>query len=417
MAKPLINITLRQAITFAFFLVLYEFLTYIANDMIMPGMLKVVTSFHGQESDVANSLTAYILGGASLQLILGPVSDRYGRRVVMIFGACLFFLCTVGIGCSNSMVQFMAGRFFQGMGLCFICVVGYATLQELFAEKDAVRIIALMANVATIAPLLGPLLGAFIVYYASWRLIFVSVGLFALFALWGLWKYMPETVGVERLDSLNMDPVPLNTRTICRNYLILCMNPSYMLGCVVLGLVGAPCIVWIALSPILLVKVAHLSVIQYGLWQIPIFGACILGSYLLSKRTHDNTIEKVIVEGVFALTAGLFLLFLLPFCFGEAYYWMLPGIIFYFFGIGFVTAPLTRFILFSTSVMKGTASALMSMMQMCIQAVGLTLANVLYGSHHNLVLAEYCFGIGILSVLFLKISFVVHSKSLHHNRP
>ena len=102
MARLLINITRRQAFFFAAFLVLYEFLTYIANDMIMPGMLQVVASFHGPESAVALSLTAYVLGGASLQLVLGPMSDRFGRRPVMLFGASLFFVCTILIACSDS---------------------------------------------------------------------------------------------------------------------------------------------------------------------------------------------------------------------------------------------------------------------------------------------------------------------------
>ena len=116
MAGLLINISRKQAMIYAVFLVLYEFLTYIANDMIMPGMISVVKSFHGPESAIATSLTLYVLGGASLQLFLGPISDRHGRRPVMIFGACLFFLCTVFIAASNSMDQFLMARFFQGMG-------------------------------------------------------------------------------------------------------------------------------------------------------------------------------------------------------------------------------------------------------------------------------------------------------------
>ena len=156
MSQPLINITRKHAYMFAFYLVVYEFLTYIANDMIMPGMINVVASFHGPESAIASSLTAYVLGGASLQLFLGPISDRYGRRPVMLFGAGFFFLCTVFIACSNSIDQFLAARFFQGMGLCFIVVIGYSALQEIFAEMDAIRLISIMANVSITAPLLAP---------------------------------------------------------------------------------------------------------------------------------------------------------------------------------------------------------------------------------------------------------------------
>ncbi|WP_269570055.1 MFS transporter [Legionella tunisiensis] len=90
MSQPLINISRRQALYFASFLVLYQFLVYIANDMIMPGMLQVTTFFHAPESAIATSLTVYVLGGASLQLFLGPISDRFGRRPVMLAGALIF---------------------------------------------------------------------------------------------------------------------------------------------------------------------------------------------------------------------------------------------------------------------------------------------------------------------------------------
>ena len=112
MAQLLINISRKQAFVYAKFLVLYEFLTYIANDMIMPGMIKVVESFHGSESAVATSLTAYVLGGASLQLFLGPLSDRFGRRPVMLFGALLFFIFTLLIASTTTIDQFLIARFF-----------------------------------------------------------------------------------------------------------------------------------------------------------------------------------------------------------------------------------------------------------------------------------------------------------------
>lgn len=292
MAQPLIPITRKQALVFACFLVLYEFLTYVANDMIMPGMLKVVESFKGPETAVATSLTAYILGGASLQLFLGPISDRYGRRPVMLSGALLFLLCTAAIACSNSIDQFLVARFFQGMGLCFIGVIGYATLQEIFAEMDAIRLIAIMANVSTIAPLLGPLLGAAFIHYFSWRLIFVLIGTFALFALWGLWRFMPEPIGQTKRDGQKIQRVSLAPRTVFNNYKNLFTNAPFMFGSIALGLMGLPCVAWIALAPVILIADAKLSVIQYGLWQVPLFGATIMGNWVLQRLTHRGTVKK-----------------------------------------------------------------------------------------------------------------------------
>ncbi|WP_028389587.1 MFS transporter [Legionella fairfieldensis] len=401
MGQPLINITRKQAMVFAAFLVLYEFLTYIANDMIMPGMLKVVSSFNAPESAIATSLTTYIMGGASLQLFLGPLSDRYGRRPVMIAGALIFFLFTALIASSNSMSQFLAARFFQGMGLCFIGVIGYATLQEIFAEMDAIRLISIMANVAILAPLAGPLVGGAFVDYFSWRWIFILIDIFALFALWGLWQFMPEPIGQTKRNGEKIHSISLSPKIVATNYKKLLVNPSFILGSLAVGLMSLPCVAWIGLSPIMLVTDAKLSNIQYGLWQLPIFGATILGNWFLQRLTRHGSLKKILLIGSLLLVLGLLVVYGLPLISNDYFISLIPGLIIYFFGLGIASAPLNRLILFSTSVSKGTASALLSMIAMCVQAIGVEIANILYKSHSNMVFALYCASIGIIYFICL----------------
>ena len=76
----------RQALLFPLCLVLYEFSTYIGNDMIQPGMLAVVEQYQAGIDWVPTSMTAYLAGGMFLQWLLGPLSDRIGRRPVMLAG-------------------------------------------------------------------------------------------------------------------------------------------------------------------------------------------------------------------------------------------------------------------------------------------------------------------------------------------
>lgn len=410
MGKPLINISQKQAYIFAGFLVLYEFLTYIANDMIMPGMIHVVETFNGPESAVATSLTAYILGGASLQLFLGPLSDRYGRRPVMIFGAGLFFICTVYIACSNSIDQFLIARFFQGMGLCFIGVIGYATLQEIFSEMDAIRLIAIMANISILAPLLGPLLGALFIHYFSWRFIFVIIAVFALLALWGLWRYMPEPVGQIKRDGQEIKRVSLSPRTIYLNYKQLLGNKAFIFGSLAMGLLGMPCVAWIALAPVIIIIDAKLTLLQYGLWQLPVFGAAILGNWLLLRLTHLYTVIKIIWIGSIISVVSLIGMFVMPHLMGTNFLWLMPMLITYFFGLGMAGGPLTRFILFSTPVSKGTTSALMNMISMCIQGLGVEGANIIYSTHNNRYFGMYCAIAGIIYLLLLANALFVSKK-------
>lgn len=396
MALPLIPITRKQALLFAVFLVLYEFLTYIANDMIMPGMLDVVAAFHAPESSIATSLTMYILGGASLQLILGPLSDAYGRRPVMIFGALFFFICTIFIACSYSIDSFLLARFFQGMGLCFIGVIGYATLQEIFAEMDAIRLIAVMANVSTIAPLIGPSLGALFIQYFHWRFMFVGIAILALVALWGLWRYMPEPVGQTKSDCQIIAVVSFKLGAIFNNYKALSLNPAFMCGSLALGLLALPCVAWIALAPVILVSEGHLTVIEYGLWQIPLFGALILGNICLHRLTHKTGVFRLIFLGSVVSIVSLLLTYLIPQFYSPNYLSLMPGLIVNFFGLGLTGAPLNRFILFSTPVGKGTTAALESLIGMSIQGLGIEIANRMYASHQNKFFGLFCAGVGIL---------------------
>jgi DHA1 family multidrug/chloramphenicol efflux transport protein-like MFS transporter len=88
----------RQALLFPLCLVLYEFSTYIGNDMIQPGMLAVVEQYNAGIEWVPTSMTAYLAGGMFLQWLLGPLSDRIGRRPVMLTGV-VWFIVTCSPRC------------------------------------------------------------------------------------------------------------------------------------------------------------------------------------------------------------------------------------------------------------------------------------------------------------------------------
>lgn len=145
----------RQALLFPLCLVLYEFSTYIGNDMIQPGMLAVVEQYNAGIEWVPTSMTAYLAGGMFLQWLLGPLSDRIGRRPVMLTGVVWFIVTCLATLLAQNIEQFTLLRFLQGVSLCFIGAVGYAAIQESFEEAVCIKITALMANVALIAPLLG----------------------------------------------------------------------------------------------------------------------------------------------------------------------------------------------------------------------------------------------------------------------
>jgi DHA1 family multidrug/chloramphenicol efflux transport protein-like MFS transporter len=311
------------------------------------------------------------------------------------------------------MNQFLIGRFFEGMGLCFIGVIGYATIQEIFEEMDAIRLIAIMANAAIVAPLLGPLLGAIIIHYASWRVIFIMVACGALIALWGLWRYMPEPVGKTKKDGTQLSATSFSLKTATKNYWALITNQTFSFSALALGLVGIPCIAWIALAPVILIVEAKLTVIQYGLWQLPIFGSTILGNWCLHHLTYKYEINRIIFIGCIILSLGLILMALLPYLYGNNYLYLLPGIIIYFFSLSIINAPLNRLCLYVTPVSKGTASALISLCVMIIGSIGIEIASSFYNLHNNLNFGLYCNAVGLLFLVFMGFAFKAKLKRSH----
>ena len=351
-------------------LVLFEFATYIGNDMIQPGMLAVVANFNAGEEWVPTSMTAYLAGGMFLQWLLGPLSDRRGRRPVMLTGVTFFIITCLAILFVQNIEQFMVMRFLQGISLCFIGAVGYAAIQESFEESVCIKITAMMANVALIAPLLGPLAGAALIHVAPWQSMFVIFAVLAAIALWGLWKSMPETA--SRLGE------PFSMPSLLRDYKHVLKNRQFVCGALAIGFASLPLLTWIAQSPVILISGEGLAAYDYGLLQVPIFGALIIGNVTLARQTGKRTVEYLIKLGAGPMVVGLLIAAAATMFSAHAYLWMTAGLSLYAFGIGVANAGLYRLTLFSSDMSKGTVSAAMGVISMMIFTVGIELAKVAY---------------------------------------
>ncbi|EOV8971936.1 MFS transporter [Cronobacter turicensis] len=388
----------RQALLFPLCLVLYEFSTYIGNDMIQPGMLAVVEQYQAGVEWVPTSMTAYLAGGMFLQWLLGPLSDRIGRRPVMLAGVVWFIVTCLATLLAQTIEQFTVLRFLQGISLCFIGAVGYAAIQESFEEAVCIKITALMANVALIAPLLGPLVGAAWVHAAPWEMMFVLFAALAAISFVGLWRAMPETA--TRLGE------KLSLRELGHDYKAVLKNLRFVSGALAIGFVSLPLLAWIAQSPVIIISGEQMSTYEYGLLQVPIFGALIIGNLVLAKLTARRAVRSLIVMGGWPIVAGLALAALATVISSHSYLWMTAGLSIYAFGIGIANAGLVRLTLFASDISKGTVSAAMGMLQMTIFTVGIEVSKHAWIGGGNALFNLFNFASGLLwlglMVIFLK---------------
>ena len=158
--------------------------------------------------------------------------------------------------------------------MSFIAAVGYAAIQESFEERDAIKVMALMANVSLLAPLLGPVVGAFMIDHVSWHWGFIGIACLAFLSWFGLKAKMPY-------PNISIPKQPLSY--IIDDFKQVLKNKRFVIMTMALPLVSLPLMLWIALSPVILVEELGLSSMQYGLAQFPVLGGLILGNIILLK--------------------------------------------------------------------------------------------------------------------------------------
>lgn len=360
-----------KTVFFPLALALFTLIVYMGNDLMLPAMVRVTQDFNVGPEWAPTSMSAYLFGGALLASIWGPLSDQLGRRKVFLFGTVFFIICCLVILLAQNIEQFMFLRVLQGTALTLIAAVGFATVQEAYEENQAIKVMALMANISLIAPLLGPVLGAVLIEYVSWHWGFVGIALFAALALLGLFLYMPETVDLSQRQKHTI-------KSVIHDFLGLYTSKHFLILALSGPLVGLPIMLWIALSPVFLMSTLGLSSYEYALSQMPVLGSLILGNLLLTRWVDRYPLGQTVMMA-FPLLIGGVLIMLLGLVFSQFVLGtFIIGMSLIALAEGLSYAVLFRFALVASDISKGTVAAAMATVVMVFFSLGIELTKYLY---------------------------------------
>ena len=371
----------RATLMFPLALVLFEFSVYIGNDLVQPAMLAITKEFGVSSSWAPSSMSFYLLGGACVAWLLGPLSDRIGRKKVLLAGVLFFVVCCLLILLTQNIESFLALRFLQGIGLTVISAVGYAAIQETFEERDAIKVMALMANISLLAPLLGPVVGAALIDHVSWHWGFIGIAFLAFLSWFGLKAKMPESQ--ESIRKQPLSHILYDFKQVYKNKRFLGMTLA-------LPMVSMPLMLWIALSPVMLVEELGFSSMQYGLAQFPVLGGLILGNIVLIKIIDKLALGQSVLIGLPIMLLGSLVLVAGVIWQDYLIWCLIAGMTLLSFGEGISFSVLYRFALMSSEVSKGTVAAAVSMLLMFSFFFIIELVRVLYEQFHLIGYSVSC---------------------------
>jgi DHA1 family bicyclomycin/chloramphenicol resistance-like MFS transporter len=206
---------------------------------------------------MAYTVSGFLVGLSLGQLVWGPISDRYGRRVPVAMGISLFILGSAGCALAGSADAIIAARLVQAFGASAAVVLARAMVRDLHDGDEAARMLSTLMTVMAIAPLVGPILGGQILAVAGWRAIFwtlVGIGILALVAL----RALPETLPSDRRAGTSLIQVFTTYGTLAADRRLLAFAG-------VCGSFFAGTFAYIAGSPFAYIAYYHVPSAAYGL--------------------------------------------------------------------------------------------------------------------------------------------------------
>lgn len=144
----------------------------LATDMYLPALPSMMAAFEAGASTVQLTLTMTMMGMALGQLLAGPVSDILGRRLPLIIGMAIFGLSSLGCAVSDGIVPFLACRFLQGLSGAVGIVSARAIARDICTGEELMKFFAMLMMVNGVAPVISPVIGGQMLWFASWRGIF-----------------------------------------------------------------------------------------------------------------------------------------------------------------------------------------------------------------------------------------------------
>lgn len=265
----------------------------IASDVYLPAMPSMAREFGVADWQMPQTISFYLLALAIAQLTYGPLSDRNGRRPVLLAGISLYIVGSVGCALSDSYNGFLAWRMLEAVGAAAGLVIGRALIADTCDKRACAKVYAVIYPLVSLSPALAPALGGHLAAGFGWRADFLFVVAFGVVALLMVMTLLPETLPVAartRTSPFAGFSHVLRDRTFRRYTLVVCA-------------IYCAWFVYLTQSPFLFAR-QGLSEEQSGWLYLPLT-AGIISANLLARRLLDRwPYDRILAAGIMCFVLG-----------------------------------------------------------------------------------------------------------------
>ena len=320
-------------------------------DTYLPAFSGIAATLSASPLQLQQTLSAYLFGFAFMNLFHGALADSFGRRPVILGGALLFTVASVGCALAATPAQLIACRALQGLATGAGTVVSRAVIRDMFAPADAQRVMSQVTLFFGVAPAIAPLAGGVLFVQAGWRSIFwFLAGIGA--ALWlANLRLLPETLHAAARQ-------PFNVRNLMRGYASLLGNPRFILLALASGVPFNGMFLYVLSAPAFLGELLQLAPTQF-FWFFVVNIAGIMGGAWASGRLAGRIEPHRQVRRGYAIMVAISLANVAANAAFEAHAaWALLPIALYSFGWALMTPVVTLMLLDVVPERRGLASSL-----------------------------------------------------------
>ncbi|MEO7093289.1 MAG: multidrug effflux MFS transporter [Polyangiales bacterium] len=320
-------------------------------DMSLPAQPTLAATFHIDDATAGLTLSVFMIGFAIAQLVVGYLSDAWGRRRVLLGGLGLFVVAAIACSLAPSIEVLLVCRVLQGIGGSAAPVVARAMVRDTQPAREAARLLSTMLATLAIAPMIAPSIGSVLLQSLGWRSIFATLAVCGFVLLVIAQRTLSETLPTER--RLVASPMGL-----VRGYRTFFTTPGTRLPMLISCAMFAGQFAYIADSPFVYLQGFHTSgttfAILFGLTAVALMIGSITGGRMLRAGRSPGAMvvigTGILVFGGIAVTIGTRWS-----GFGIAGF--LVPLIIYFFGVGLAQPSATAMALEPVPHIAGTASA------------------------------------------------------------